>query len=83
VLGVDESDDDAQTGVDDVEQATAIVMDELRAMVAQNDDQPVPREGIVWRVAGDLTKVTAENALDDLVEAGRVMDGSDGVLPTE
>jgi len=75
--------DDGQSQVDDTEQATAVVMDELRTMVDENDNQPVPREGLVWRVAGDIGKATADRALDSLIEAGRVMEGSDGVLPTQ
>ena len=83
VLGVDETDDENQAQVDDTRQASAVLMDELHEMVAENDGQPVPREGLVWRCAGEIGKVTAENALDQLKETGRVLDGSDGVLPTE
>jgi len=84
VLGLDDDTDDDQTDVDQIEQTTAIVMDELRAMVEKNDNQPVPRDGLVWRVAGDVGKATAENAVDTLVhDKGRVMEGSDGLLPTE
>jgi len=30
-----------------------------------------------------MGKVTASNAVDHLKERGRIMDGSDGLLPTE
>ena len=83
VLGVDENIDGDQTGIGDVEQASKIVLDELRAMVEQNDSQPVPRNGLVWRCAGDMGKVTASNAVDHLKKRGSIMDGSDGLLPTE
>jgi len=83
VLGLDDNTDDAQAGVDDIEQATAIVLNELQTMVEQNDNQPVPRDGLVWRCAGDIGKATAERAVDKLADTGRVLDGSDGVLPTE
>ena len=83
VLGVDETDDDAQQQVDDSRQAVAVVIDELREMVEENDGQPVPREGLEWRCSGAIGKATASNAIDTLKEKGRVLDGSDGVLPTE
>jgi len=84
VLGVDESDDDAQQQVDDGEQATKIVMDELRAMIEENDGQPVPREGLEWRCSGEIGKATASNAVESLIhDSGRVMEGSDGLMPTE
>jgi len=82
VLGLDRPDEN-QSQVDDSEQATAVVMDELRSMVEQNENQPVAREGVVWRVAGDIGKATADRALESLIESGRVMEGSDGVLPTQ
>ena len=83
VLGVDEPDDDQQTQVDGVEQAAEIVMVELRTMVEQNDNQPVPREGLVWRSTGPIGKATASRAVDHLAKKGRIMDSSDGILPTE
>jgi hypothetical protein len=83
VLGLDEPDDNQQTQVDGVEQATEIVMTELRTMVEQNDNQPVPREGLVWRSTGPIGKATASRAADHLAERGRIMDSSDGILPTE
>jgi len=83
VLGLDEPDDNQQTQVDGVEQATEIVMAELRTMVEKNDNQPVPREGLVWRSTGPIGKSTASNAADLLAERGRIMDSSDGILPTE
>jgi len=58
VLGLDRSTDDGQSEVDDAEQATAVVMDELQAMVAENDNQPVPRDGLVWRVGPPRTLST-------------------------
>lgn len=84
VLGLDETDDENQALVDDTPQATAVVMDELRTMVEENDGQPVPRDGLVWRCAGEIGKVTAENAVEALIhDKGRVFEGSDGVLPNE
>ena len=83
VLGLDEPDDNQQTQVDGVEQAIEIVMTELRTMVEQNDNQPVPREGLVWRSTGPIGKATASRAADHLAERGRIMDSSDGILPTE
>jgi len=83
VLGMDASDDDQQSEVDDAEQATVVVMDELRTMVEENDNQPVPRDGLVWRMAGKIGKATAERAVDTLAENGRLMEGADGILPNE
>jgi len=83
VLGLDSSSDDQQKEVDDAEQATVVVMDELETMVRENDNQPVPRDGLVWRVAGDIGKATAERAVDKLREEGRLIEGSDGILPNE
>jgi predicted lipoprotein len=83
LAGLDEPDDNQQTQVDGVEQATEIVMTELRTMVEQNDNQPVPREGLVWRSTGSIGKATASRAADRLAERGRITDSSDGILPTE
>jgi hypothetical protein len=51
-------------------------------MVEQNDNQPVPREGLVWRSTGPIGKATASRAVDHLAKKGRIMDSSDGILPT-
>jgi hypothetical protein len=51
-------------------------------MIDENDSGPVPRDGLVWRVAGKIGKATAERAINSLAEDGRLVDGSDGVLPT-
>jgi len=83
VIGADEHTDESQSAVDDAEQATAVVMDTVRAMVEENNGDAVPREGIVWRVAGQIGKATGERALDELKKNGRVMAGDDGILPTE
>jgi P4 family phage/plasmid primase-like protien len=84
VLDLDGDTEAGQASVDDIEQATGLVMEELREMVDENDGQPVSRDGLIWRAAsGDMGKVTAENAVDKLKTDGRVLDGSDGILPTE
>lgn len=83
VLGVDETDDDDQQQVDDAQQATAVVIDELRDMVEENDGEPVPRDGLEWRCSGKIGKATASNAIDRLKDTGRVFDSGAGMLPTE
>lgn len=83
VLGLDETDDADQKQVGDAEQATKIVFDELLTMVEQNDKQPVPREGLVWRCAGDITTTAASQAVDRLAESGRLIETCDGILPNQ
>jgi len=83
VLGLDETDDVDQKQVGDAEQATKIVFDELLSMVEQNDNQPVPREGLVWRCAGDITTTAASQAVNRLAESGRLIETCDGILPNQ
>jgi len=85
VLGLDEPEDDDQQQVDDGPQATAIVMDELRAMADENGGEPVPREGVIWRCSSEITKTQADNASDDILREGDAMtrDGGETLLPTD
>jgi len=85
VLGLDAPEDDDQQQVDDGRQAKVVVTEELRAMADENDGEPVPREGVIWRCSGEVTKVQADNAIDDLLEKGDAMttDGGETLLPTD
>ena len=83
LLGLDGPDSDDQAQVDDREQATAVVLSEAREMLEANDREPIPRSGLVWRVAGDIGKATAENAVDELIETGRLLDLDDDHLTTK
>jgi hypothetical protein len=85
VLGLDEPEDDDQQQVNDGRQVAAIVTEELRAMADENDGEPVPREGVIWRCSGEITKTQADNAIDDLLEKGDAMttDGGETLLPTD
>jgi len=57
----------------------------VQDLVDENDGEPVPREGVVWRCSGEITKVQAGNAIDDLLEKGNAMttDGGETLLPTD
>ena len=83
VMGLD-APDDGQGQIDDRPQATRIVMTEIRSMVEENDGQAVPTNGVVWRCSGQIGKIGAQNALNELAKRGEVMvDGDDNVLPTD
>jgi len=86
LLDLDVADDDDQTQVDDQgdsRQATAVVIEEARTMLDENDGEPVPRSGLVWRVAGDIGKATAENAVDTLIDTGRLLELDNDLLTTK
>ncbi|AFH22642.1 DNA primase [environmental Halophage eHP-31] len=82
VLGLDEpSDDDDQETVDgDFEQAKPRVLDRLAEMVDQNDGEPVSREALAWSVP-DLGKSHTEQCIDGLLQAGRIIEVSGGLMP--
>ena len=83
ILGLDEpAADDDQSTVDDVEQSTRIVLDTLRDLVAANDNQPVSEDMVIGASMGKVGKVTAENALDQLIQQGDVLEDSDGLIDT-
>jgi len=52
-------------------------------MLDENDGEPVPRSGLVWRVAGDIGKATAENAVDTLIDTGRLLELDNDLLTTK
>jgi len=83
ILGVDEPDDDGQGQVgDEYDQPKPIVLDQLREMVDENGNEPVPINGVIWACAGDIGKTTAEKAVEGLKKEGDVLvvDG-DRVIP--
>lgn len=84
ILGLDATDDDQQQEVDDAEQTTYVVLNELEKMVENNDHEPVPREALVWSCTGSgVGKTTADNAVDELLKKGLVVDnGADELLST-
>jgi hypothetical protein len=76
------SGDDQETVDADSPPSKAIVIEQLRDMVERNDNDPVPREGVIWSCVGDIGKSSAEHALDELIEQGDVIEMDDGVIPT-
>lgn len=72
---------DGQHRLDDTPQATAVVSEQLQKMVEENDGDPVPKSGVVWRCSGQVGKTTAENALAELLRTGRAIDREMGVQP--
>jgi P4 family phage/plasmid primase-like protien len=81
VLGIDEPDGD-QEAVNEMESNKPKVLDELRDMVESRGGDPVPREGVVWRCTGQMSKQAAEHALEELAKSGDVVEMDGGVLPT-
>lgn len=79
VLGIDEPDDD-QTQVDDGEQTTKQLLDIIQDLVEQNGNEPVSKDMVIGRASGKMGLVTAENAFDDLLQSGRIMETGDGVI---
>jgi hypothetical protein len=61
----------------------AIVEEQLEKMVKENDGEPVPKSGVVWRCSGQIGKTTAENALAKLLRTGRALDAEMGVQPID
>lgn len=83
IAGLDAPEDDNQQQVDEIEQATYVVLRKLEDMVDANDGQPVPREGLVWGCSGDgIPKTTADNAVDKLKSKGLVIDNDDELVST-
>lgn len=85
LLGRDEPDEeDDQQQVGDSGQAKRIVLERCREMVEESDEvEPVPREGVVWGCSTEVPKTTAENAVDQLLEEGKLYEPQDGyLLPT-
>jgi hypothetical protein len=78
VLGIDEPEDNEQSGVDDdYDQPRPVVMERVREMFEQNDKEPVPKTGVVWSLSGDIGKTTADRTLDQLITDGDVIEMSD------
>jgi hypothetical protein len=85
LLGRDEPDEgDDQQQVGDSGQAKRVVLERCREMVEENGEvEPVPREGLVWGCSTDVAKTTAENAVDQLLEEGKLYEPQeDHLLPT-
>jgi P4 family phage/plasmid primase-like protien len=74
---------DGQHQLDDTPQAMAVVEEQLQKMVKENDGEPVPKSGVVWRCSGQIGKTTAENALAKLLRTGRALDAEMGVQPID
>ena len=83
VLGIDEPEDNEQGGVDDdYDQARPAVVERVREMFEENGNEPVPKSGVTWSLAGDIGQSTAENILDQLITDGDVIEMSgDRVAP--
>lgn len=82
VLGLDDPDDEAQSQVGDTTQRTAIVLEHVRELVANNDHEPVDESMVIGRAMGDMTMTAAENAIDELKTNGRIYDSGDGLIDT-
>ena len=84
LVGLDEADGgQATVGDGKYGQSKPVVMDRLREMVEQNDNEPVPKAGVVWGCTSDIHKRNAEDALDLLIQDGRVIEVGDGVMPKD
>jgi len=56
----------------------------IRSQAAANDDDPVPRERVVWSaVSHDITKGEAERVVDTLTAEGEVVERDGELLPTD
>jgi len=84
IAGLDAPGDEQQQ-VDDGTQTKYVVLQELETMVEANDNEPVPRNALVWSCTGTgIGKATADSAVDQLKREGLVQDlgGDDLLLPT-
>jgi hypothetical protein len=69
---------------DEPAQKTELVLQELEEMVANKGGDPVPRNSLEWRAAKAVGgKVTAENAVDTLLETGRIVANDGDVFPAD
>jgi len=85
LLGLDTTDDDDQSTVDgDFSQLKPQLLEIIRSQAAANDDEPVPRERVVWSaVSHDITKGEAERVVDTLTAEGEVIERDGELLPVD
>jgi len=84
IMGLDKNTDENQADMNgDWDSKKPVVMEELRDMVEDNGNDPVPRNGLVWRCASQMGKATADNVVGELVTEGEIMENEDGVIPLQ
>ncbi len=77
-LGVDEpGDSNDQATVDDVDDKRQEVLEIVRELVEQNDNEPVSTDMVIGRALSQMGRATAENTLDALMENGTLYEPSD------
>lgn len=81
VLGLDDPDDE-QSQVGDTAQHSAIVLEHVRDLVAENGNEPVEEAMVIGKAMNDMAMTTAQNAVADLKQNGRVLDTDDGLIDT-
>lgn len=79
VLGLDEPDDEQQTA-DEIASPKPKVLERLRELVDENDNEPVPEEAVTWSTPG-VNVDRAEHALRELKESGDVLELDGGIIP--
>jgi len=85
LLGLDAVDDDDQATVEEeYEQLEPQLLEIIRTQAAANDNDPIPRERVVWSaVSHDITKTEAGRVLDKIVAEGKVVERDGEVLPVD
>lgn len=84
VLGLDEpdADDDQQTVDDSAGSPKPVVLEIVRELVAENDNEPVDGGMVVGRASNKMSISKAQHALDELKKQGDVLESDDGVIDT-
>jgi len=73
VLGLDEPGNDDQSTVANAQSAKQTVLEEVQAMIEDNDNDPVPKTAVAWRCQSHMGLTTAENAIAELLQEGRLL----------
>jgi len=82
LAGLDDNDDDGQSTTDEITDTRKVVLDQLRTMIEEDDDD-VGRNALAWACTGDgVRKGQAEHTIERLIEDGKIVEVGDGLMPT-
>jgi len=82
LAGLDDNDDEGQSTTDEITDTRKVVLDQLRTMIEEDDDD-VGRNALAWACTGDgVRKGQAEHTIERLIEDGKIVEVGDGLMPT-
>lgn len=83
ILGLDEpAADDDQSTVGDAGSMKLDVLEAVKDLVAENDNEPVDPNAVIGRASAKMAWSSAERALEELKQQGDVVEFDDGVIDT-